>query len=69
MLGVLMMRNIRLGILLMFILAACGNAYRYPCQDPAKAYTSECSCTPRTKNKALNAVQIPTTDGVVGVNC
>lgn len=41
------------------ILAACSDAYRYPCQDPAKANTTECSCdqTPRTKNKALGAVE------------
>lgn len=41
------------------LLAACGDAYRYPCQNPAKANTPECSCTqePRTKNKALGAVE------------
>lgn len=64
-----MMRNIKLAVLLMFILAACSDSYRYPCQDPAKAYTAECSCRPRTKNQALSAVQIPTTDGVRGVDC
>jgi hypothetical protein len=53
----------------LFVLASCGNSFRYPCQDPDKAYTAECSCTTRTKNKALGAVQIPTTDGVRGVNC
>lgn len=41
--------------------AACSDAYRYPCQDPAKANSAECSCTnlnaPRTKNKALNAIE------------
>jgi len=64
-----MMRNFKLAVLFMFILAACSDSYRYPCQDPAKARTPECSCTPRTKNKALGAVQIPTTDAVRGVNC
>ena len=41
------------------LLAACSDAYRYPCQDPAKANTQECSCeqTPRTKNKALGAIE------------
>lgn len=45
--------------------AACGDAYRYPCQDPAKASTRECSCenpsAPRTKNKALNAIETQAT--------
>lgn len=40
---------------------ACSDAYRYPCQDPTKANTAECSCTnpdaPRTKNKALGAIE------------
>lgn len=42
---------------------ACGDTYRYPCQDPAKANTTECQCDaqPRTKNKALNAVETATT--------
>ena len=48
-------------ILLTFsaLAAACGDTYRYACQDPAKANTTECSCTaqPRTKNKALGAVE------------
>jgi hypothetical protein len=61
--------RIKMIITLGFLLAACGNSYRYPCQDPAKAYTPECTCTPLTKNKALNAVQIPTTDVVRGDNC
>jgi hypothetical protein len=41
------------------LVAACGDRYRYPCQDPAKANTAECQCgvQPRTKNKALNAVE------------
>ena len=41
--------------------AACGDRFRYPCQDPAKANKTECACGAdglgRTKNKALNAVE------------
>jgi hypothetical protein len=65
----LMMKITSLAVVGLFVLAACGDSYRYPCQDPAKAYTTECSCTPRIKNKALGAVEIPTTDGVRGVDC
>ena len=64
-----MMKIISVGVVGLFLLSACSNSYRYPCQDPAKAYTPECSCRPRTKNQALGVVQIPTTDGVVGVDC
>jgi hypothetical protein len=43
------------------LLAACGDTYRYPCQNPAKANKMECACGAdglgRTKNKALNAVE------------
>ena len=41
------------------IAGACGDTYRYPCQDPAKANTAECQCNaqPRTKNKALGAIE------------
>jgi hypothetical protein len=43
------------------LLAACGDRFRYPCQDPAKANKMECACGAdglgRTKNKALNAVE------------
>ena len=60
-----------------WVMAACGDAYRYPCQNPAKANTAECSCTnpnaPRTKNKALNAIEsgITTTTihALVGFDC
>ena len=65
----LMMKSTSLTVVGLFVLVSCGNSFRYPCQDPAKAYTPECSCTPRTKNKALGVVQIPTTDGVIGVDC
>lgn len=68
-LEVLMMKITSLAVVGLFLLAACSDSYRYPCQDPAKAYTPECSCTPRIKNKALGAVEIPTTDGVRGVDC
>ena len=68
-LGGLMMKITSLAVVGLFVLAACSDSYRYPCQDPAKANSPECSCTPRTKNKALGAVEIPTTDGVRGVDC
>ena len=53
---------------------ACGDTYRYPCQDPAKANTTECQCDqqPRTKNKALNAVETATTTTIpqlAGFDC
>lgn len=57
------------------LVAACGDTYRYPCQEPAKANTPECSCNqqPRTKNKALNGVEsgITTTTihALVGFDC
>ena len=48
-------------ILLMFLtpLTACADRFRYPCQDPANANKQECQCNqePRTKNKALGAVE------------
>ena len=52
-------RLIALLTLSSFALAACGDGYRYPCQDPAKANSAECSCenTTRTKNKALGAIE------------
>lgn len=54
------MQNLLMGMfLLTFLISACGDTYRYPCQDPAKANTVECTCgaEPRTKNKALNAIE------------
>ena len=41
------------------LMASCADAYRYPCQDPSKADSAEFSCenTPRTKNKALGALE------------
>lgn len=64
-----------LGLLSSFALAACGDAYRYPCQDPNKANSAECSCenTARTKNKALGAVESQATTTtlrlLVGFDC
>ena len=73
---VLMMKITSLAVVGLFVLAACGDSYRYPCQDPEKAYTAECSCTPRTKNKAISAfnpdvaTDFPsTTHGIRGINC
>ena len=55
------LKPILLALTLSGLAAACGDTYRYPCQDPSKANTAECSCTnpnaPRTKNKALNAIE------------
>ncbi len=53
------LKPILLALTLSALAAACGDAYRYPCQDPAKANSAECQCgvQPRTKNKALNAVE------------
>lgn len=70
-------KTLILGLLSLGALSACGDAYRYPCQDPAKANTAECSCTnpdaPRTKNKALGAVETGATTTtihlLVGFDC
>lgn len=70
-------RYLLMTLLLSVLAAACGDAYRYPCQDPAKANTAECSCTnpdaPRTKNKALGAVETGATTTtvhlLVGFDC
>ena len=64
-------------VLLVFLasLTACADRFRYPCQDPAKANSSECSCNqePRTKNKALGAIEtgITTTTlkAILGLDC
>lgn len=68
------MRYLALLILSLLVLSACGDTYRYPCQDPAKAKTAECQCDaqPRTKNKALNAVETATTTTIpqlAGFDC
>jgi len=57
------------------LVAACSDAYRYPCQDPSKANSAECSCqnTARTKNKALGALESQATTTplrlLVGFDC
>ena len=64
-------------ILLVFLtsLTACADRYRYPCQDPANTNKAECSCDqqPRTKNKALGAIDtgITTTTlkEILGLDC
>lgn len=68
-------RLIALLCLSSWVMAACGDAYRYPCQDPSKANTAECSCenTTRTKNKALGAIESQATTTtirlLVGFDC
>lgn len=55
--------------------AACSDTYRYPCQNPDLANSAECACdqTPRTKNKALGAVESQATTTtlhqLVGLDC
>jgi hypothetical protein len=57
------------------LVASCADAYRYPCQDPSKANSTECSCeqAPRTKNKALGALESQATTTtirlLVGFDC
>ena len=59
------------------LLAACSDAYRYPCQDPANARKMECACGAdglgRTKNKALGVIDTGTTtttiQRLVGFDC
>jgi len=48
-----------LSVLTCLSLSACADRFRYPCQDPANANKTECQCNqePRTKNKALGAVE------------
>lgn len=56
-------------------LAGCADTYRYPCQNPANATKLECQCdqAPRTKNKALGAIETGTTTTtiarLVGLDC
>jgi hypothetical protein len=64
-----------LALTLSGLAAACGDRFRYPCQDPAKANSTECSCDqqPRTKNKALGALESQATTTtvrlLVGLDC
>jgi len=48
-----------LSLLTCLALSSCADRFRYPCQDPANANKQECQCNqePRTKNKALGAVE------------
>jgi len=68
-------RLIALALASSALVASCADAYRYPCQDPAKANTAECSCNqePRTKNKALGAIESGATTTtirlLVGFDC
>jgi len=70
-------KTLILGFLSSLLLGACGDGFRYPCQNPAKANTPECSCTnpdaPRTKNKALGAIETGATTTtihlLVGFDC
>jgi len=56
-------------------LTGCADRFRYPCQDPAKTNSAECQCNqePRTKNKALGAVESAVTTTtlkeIVGLDC
>jgi hypothetical protein len=64
-------------VILVFLipLTACSDRFRYPCQDPANTNKTECQCNqePRTKNKALGAIEsaITTTTlkEIVGFDC
>ena len=70
-----MKRLYLISLLSSFLLVSCADAYRYPCQDPSKANSAECSCdqTPRTKNKALGALESQATTTtvrlLVGFDC
>jgi hypothetical protein len=64
-------------VLLVFLasLTACSDQFRYPCQDPANTNKQECQCNqePRTKNKALGAIEsaftTTTLKEIVGFDC
>jgi hypothetical protein len=62
-------------LLVSFALTGCADRFRYPCQDPANTNKQECQCNqePRTKNKALGAVEsaITTTTlkEILGFDC
>jgi len=70
-----MKRLLAIALASSWVMASCADAYRYPCQDPSKANSTECSCenTPRTKNKALGAVESQATTTtlrlLVGFDC
>jgi hypothetical protein len=56
-------------------LTGCADRFRYPCQDPANTNKTECQCeqNPRTKNKALGAVEsamtTTTLKEILGFDC
>ena len=64
-----------LALTLSAVAAACGDTYRYPCQNPANARKTECICNAgqRTKNKALGVIDTGTTTTtiahLVGFDC
>jgi PBP1b-binding outer membrane lipoprotein LpoB len=53
------MKRLLLCSVLLMALTGCGDRYRYACQDPANANTTQCQCEQelRTKNKALGAIE------------
>jgi hypothetical protein len=69
------MKRLVLVSFLMLSLAGCGDRFRYPCQDPANINKTECQCTqqPRTKNKALGAIESTVTTTtikeILGFDC
>jgi hypothetical protein len=69
-----MKHAVLVGVLLL-ALTGCADRFRYPCQDPANAKTTECQCEQgtRTKNKALNAIEsamtTTTLKEIVGFDC
>jgi hypothetical protein len=69
-----MKQALLVGVLLLAV-TGCADSFRYPCQDPANAKTTECQCEQgtRTKNKALNAIEsamtTTTLKEIVGFDC
>ena len=69
------MKRLALVGVLLLALTGCADSFRYPCQDPANAKTTECQCEQgtRTKNKALNAIEsamtTTTLKEIVGFDC
>ena len=69
------MKRLALVAVLLVALTGCADSFRYPCQDPAKAKTTECQCEqePRTKNKALGAIEsamtTTTLKEILGFDC
>jgi len=64
-----------LSLLTCLSLSACSDRFRYPCQDPANTNKQECQCEqqPRTKNKALGAIEsamtTTTLKEILGFDC